>query len=124
MAEPVLIRHYIDLIEAAQRPWNIERSPLFDESLASMRAVFPDIKDKLQKFIAVKLEDPLSTRYGKHDRPMTGILVGFWHCHLRDDAILIYNLKNRNVQLVYLCPHSEIEGKHERRTAKRLAVYK
>jgi len=88
-----------------------------------MAATFPDIREKLNKFLATKMENPLTTRYGKHDSPMRGHLAGFWHCHLRDDAVLIYDLSDRVLTLVYLTPHAEIEGKRLKSTAMRLAQF-
>lgn len=107
-----------DLLEAVE--WGVSKSPIFEQSLKNNLKTFPDLKEKLAKFIDVKLPNPLSTKYGKHDRPMTGELVGFWHCHLRDDAVLIYTLKNRNINLIYIATHAELEGKRLRRTGKKL----
>jgi mRNA-degrading endonuclease YafQ of YafQ-DinJ toxin-antitoxin module len=118
------IRHYIDLIEAAQ-DWGISQSPVFAQSLADNMRIFPDLKEKLAKFVQVKLPNPIgpNARYGKHDSPMTGPLVGFYHCHLRDDAILIYNLVNRCVNLVIIVSHAEIEGKRAKLTGKKIKPY-
>lgn len=125
------LRYFIDLIEGkkhgaenASEPWKIVYAPIFQESLVERMRVFPDIREKLAKFIEVKLADPLSARYGKHDGPMTAMLTGFMHCHLRDDAILIYNRKNRVFELVAIVPHADIEGKRLKQTAKRLAGFK
>lgn len=119
------LRHFIDLIEAAQAPWGISQSPIFVASLDENLRIFPDLKEKLAKFTSVKLPNPVApqARYGKHDSPMTGPLVGFWHCHLRDDAILIYNFANRCVNLVCIVSHAEIEGKRAKLTGKRIAPY-
>lgn len=102
--------------------WNISESPLFRESLTRNTVIFADLPQKLEKFLEVKLQNPLSSRYGKHDSPCRpgSALEGFHHCHLRDDAILIYQLKERRVHLVYIAPHAEIEGKRLKQTAKRL----
>ncbi len=119
------LRYFIDLVEGAQTPWGISRSPVFDDSLTNHERVFPDLNEKLAKFINVKLPNPIAptARYGKHDSPMTGPLVGFFHCHLRDDAILIYRLRNRTVYLVAIVSHSEIEGKRAKLTGKKLAPF-
>lgn len=100
--------------------WKVRKSPLFDESLARMSVVFPDLNDKLHKFIQTKVSDPIRNKYGKHDRRMHGDLAGFQHCHLRDDAVLIYELANREITLVYVSSHAEIEGKRLKLTARRL----
>lgn len=100
--------------------WAVDRSELFDASLARQSIVFPDLQDKLNKFLETKLDDPIQRRYGKHDRRMTNDLAGFWHCHLRDDAVLIYRLAGKVMTLVYIAPHAEIEGKRLKQTAKRL----
>jgi mRNA-degrading endonuclease YafQ of YafQ-DinJ toxin-antitoxin module len=100
--------------------WAVERSDLFGESLAKMTITFPDLREKLDKFLEIKREDPIRARYGKHDRRMTGDLAGFWHCHLRDDAVLIYQLSGKTMTLIYIAPHAEIEGKRLKQTAKRL----
>ena len=71
--------------------WKISYSPVFLDSFERNQIVFNDLGTKLERFLTVKTQNPLSNRYGKHDRPMTGALTGFWHCHLRDDAVLIYN---------------------------------
>jgi len=125
------LRHFINLIEAAgkkggqpQKPWGIFHSSIFDSSMMEHLRVFPDLGEKLAKFIEVKLDNPLVNKYGKHDRPMTGPLVGFWHCHLRDDAILIYNFKDRDIQLVCIVSHAEIEGKRTKAVVKRIAPFK
>jgi mRNA-degrading endonuclease YafQ of YafQ-DinJ toxin-antitoxin module len=88
-----------------------------------MATTFPDIRTKLNKFVETKIRDPLTARYGKHDRRMIGDLTGFWHCHLRDDAVLIYSLSQRVMTLVYLAPHAEIEGKRLKMTARRLSQF-
>lgn len=62
-------------------------------------------------------------RYGKHDGPMSGPLSHFLHCHLRDDAILIYKLKNRSIYLVCVVQHADIEGKRLKLTAKRVSGF-
>lgn len=124
MAETVqgLMRDYLTLLEAGE-PWGVSYSDLFGESLRENTRIFPDLPERVEKFIDAKINDPLSIRYGKHDRPMTGALVGFWHTHLKDDAVLVYNLVNRCINLVYIAKHSEIEGKRLRKTADRLAAY-
>lgn len=95
---------------------------MFAQSVLDTRKVFPDIEEKVKKFVALKTANPLdpNNRYGKHDRPFTGPLVGFWHCHLRDDAILIYKLANHAILLVAIVTHAEIEGKRAQKMAKRL----
>ena len=100
--------------------WTVERSELFDDSLSKIAITFPDVGERLDKFVETKKNDPLKTRYGKHDRRMIGDLAGFWHCHLRDDAVLIYSLGGKKMTLVYVAPHAEIEGKRLKQTAKRL----
>lgn len=117
-----------DIIERANEAvstsqWRVSYSPVFIESFQRNQIVFADLGTKLERFIALKFHNPLTERYGKHDRPMTGALTGFWHCHLRDDAVLIYNLAERCINLVYIAPHAEIEGKRLQRTAMRLAPY-
>lgn len=108
----------------AQAPWTVTTTPLFEASLRAHLRVFPDLREKLAKFIDTKIANPLASRYGKHDRAFTGPLVGFNHCHLRDDAILIYNLKNRSINLVCIVSHSEIEGKRMKAVISRIAPYK
>jgi mRNA-degrading endonuclease YafQ of YafQ-DinJ toxin-antitoxin module len=122
MAEPT-IRAYLALIEAAQAPWGISRTDLFDTSFQAMLTKVPDLRERLTRFTAIKLPNPLSAtaQAGKHDRPFTAVLVGFWHCHLAADLILIYRLHNRCVQLVLLCQHADIEGKRAKAMAKKLA---
>jgi mRNA-degrading endonuclease YafQ of YafQ-DinJ toxin-antitoxin module len=123
MAEfPVGLRSFIDLVEGSQ-VWNVTRTPIFDQSVKDTLRIFPDLGEKLAKFLDVKGENPLRNRYGKHDGPMTGPLAGFLHCHLRDDAILIYTLKNRCINLILVCSHAEIEGKRLKLSAKRLSTY-
>lgn len=108
------------IIENDKPVWKIERSELFEESMKRASVVFSDLPDRLDKFLATKASDPFTNRYGKHDRRMVGDLAGFWHCHLRDDAVLIYQLRNMTMTLVYIAPHAEIEGKRLKQTAKRL----
>ncbi len=97
---------------------------MFQDTLSEKLRIFPDLKEKLQKFVDVKLENPISNRYGKHDSPFTGPLVGFWHAHLRDDAIIIYNLKNRSLHLVAIVSHAEIEGKRAKKMKNKLDQFK
>lgn len=96
----------------------------FNESLLKHERVFPDLRDKLKKFIETKQSDPLRAKYGKHDSGFkTGTpLAGYLHCHLRDDAILIYTLKNQQINLVLICGHSDIEGSKTRKTALALTM--
>jgi mRNA-degrading endonuclease YafQ of YafQ-DinJ toxin-antitoxin module len=117
------------LLEGKPKPsapteWGVLHSNMFEVSLREHMVVFPDLPEKLAKFLEVKMENPLTARYGKHDRPFTGPLVGFWHAHLRDDAILIYNLKNRCVHLVCICSHAEMEGKRAVKLGKKIAAFK
>jgi mRNA-degrading endonuclease YafQ of YafQ-DinJ toxin-antitoxin module len=120
------IRHFINLMEALlfeAQEWAVARTDLFDASLAEHMAVFPDLNEKLIKFLDVKSHNPLASRYGKHDGPMTALLKGFFHCHLRDDAVLIYKLERHTIVLVAIVKHSEIEGKRLKKTAARLAPF-
>lgn len=107
----------------AGRKWPVTTSPVFQDSLDRNTIIFNDLPKKLDRFIDIKGDDPLRSRYGKHDSPMTGPFKGFYHTHLRDDAILIYKIKDQAINLVYVCPHSEIEGKRSRKTMERLSVY-
>lgn len=105
------------------RNWSFTHSPFFQESLERNAIVFNDLPAKLEKFKGVKAQDPLRNKYGKHDSPFTGPLKGFYHAHLRDDAIIIYKLKDRAVDLVYISTHAEIEGKRRRSMVNRLSAY-
>lgn len=119
-----LIELYEEELNEDSTPWTISKTSIFDESLINMIKKYGDLKEKLSKFVQVKAANPLQERYGKHDRPLTGPLVGFWHCHLRADAILIYKLeKNRSINLVYLCTHAEIEGNRLKKAAKKLSSF-
>lgn len=100
--------------------WDTTRSSLFEDSLARNTVVFKDLPEKLERFIDIKLADPMHARYGKHDGPMSGPFKGFNHAHLRDDAIMIYTLKGRKLNLIYIATHAEVEGKRCARTAERL----
>jgi mRNA-degrading endonuclease YafQ of YafQ-DinJ toxin-antitoxin module len=81
--------------------------------------VFPDLPAKISKFVETKKDNPLMARFGKHDSRMIGTLAGLWHCHLRDDAVLIYCLKNKCIHLIAVVSHADIEGKRLRATAAR-----
>jgi mRNA-degrading endonuclease YafQ of YafQ-DinJ toxin-antitoxin module len=97
----------------------------FEESLKQNEIIFPDLREKLKKFIEVKKSDPLNGRYGKHDSPFAKgtPLAGYMHCHLRDDAILIYTMKNRSINLLLICNHAAIDGsKKATKVAKILAA--
>lgn len=109
--------------DAQRSEWAITKTDIFDDSLARHSVVFPDLPEKLDKFKGVKRENPIRARYGKHDGPLTYRLVGFWHCHLRDDAVLIYNLVNRAINLVCIVSHAEIEGRRLCATAEKLSKY-
>jgi len=85
-----------------------------------MCVTFPDLREKLRKFLDTKIADPIQSKYGKHDRRMRGDLSGFHHCHLRDDAVLIYEITAKALKLVYVSAHAEIEGKRLKITARRL----
>ena len=100
--------------------WKTVKSDLFDESLSRMSVTFPDLSGKLDKFLSIKSTDPLNSKYGKHDRRMIGDLAGFYHAHLRDDAVLIYSLAKQVMTLVVITTHAEIEGKRLKLTARRL----
>ena len=122
MAGSIEIRQWLDLIEAIQTPWGISKSSLFDASVTEMTARVPDLAAKVKRFIDIKLPNPLNrdALVGKHDRPFTGAMVGYWHCHVATDAILIYRLENRSVQLCLVCQHKDLEGKRLGVTVKRL----
>jgi mRNA-degrading endonuclease YafQ of YafQ-DinJ toxin-antitoxin module len=100
--------------------WRISESSVFRDSLVRNTRIFSDLPHRLAKFIEVKIADPLSVRYGKHDRRLTGDLGNYYHCHLRDDAVLIYGMKNKTISLVYIAPHAEIQGKRLKCVAKKL----
>lgn len=103
--------------------WDTTRSPLFQDSLERNTIIFKDLPEKLERFIDIKLSDPMKARYGKHDGPMTGPFKGHNHAHLRDDAIVIYTLKGRKLNLIYIATHAEVEGKRCARTAERLTRF-
>jgi mRNA-degrading endonuclease YafQ of YafQ-DinJ toxin-antitoxin module len=105
------------------RAWSVEKSELFDDSFRRMQVIFTDLEEKLEKFIKAKVADPIYSKYGKHDRRMVGHLAGFHHCHLRDDAVLIYSLNQRTITLVCVTPHAEIEGKRLKMMARRLSAF-
>ncbi len=122
------MRNMMEIVEgrvADTRPWAIERVPLFKETHDKARTVFPDIDSKLEKFIDLKLPNPIdpSRRFGKHDSPFSALLKGFWHCHLRDDAVLIYKLQDRKIKLIAVVPHADMERSRLRLLAKKLAPY-
>lgn len=102
--------------------WSIVKSSIFDASLAKAKRVFPNIDEKLSRFVEIKLPNPIdrNNRYGKHDGPMSAALAGYNHCHLRDDAVLIYTIRGRSIFLLDIVTHSEIEGKAALKVAKRL----
>ena len=112
-----------EVCASLSRSWSVVQSHAFEESMAKMLITFPDLKQKLQKFIEAKIDDPINLKYGKHDRRMVGELAGFHHCHLRDDAVLIYGLARRVMTLVYITPHADIEGRRLRQTARRLSQF-
>lgn len=128
-----VIRKYLDIVaesitEAKPQPapqFGVVVGSLFEESMKRNEVIFPDLREKLQKFIAVKKGDPLNGKYGKHDSPFARgtPLAGFSHCHLRDDAILIYTMKNRNINLLYVCAHAELDSaKKAQKLANKLAA--
>lgn len=121
------LRELIDLIEGkikpSAEPWTVSQSDTFADSMARIKITFPDIQDKLEKFIDVKIPNPLANRYGKHDGPMTGPLIGFFHCHLRDDALLIYRLVQRSIFLVSVVTHADTEGKRGKNLRNSLQQY-
>lgn len=120
------LRGFIDICEGkTSAPWGVSVSPMFAETVLQTRKIFPDIEERIKKFVAVKTPNPIdpNNRYGKHDRQFTGPLVGFWHCHLRDDAILIYKLANHAIFLIAVVSHADIEGKRAQKMAKKLSVF-
>lgn len=95
----------------------IKVSNQFMPSLKEMMRTFGDLELKLIDFIKVKMQDPINGRYGKHDKSFTAPpLNGLNHCHLRDDAILIYTMKGGSLNLMYVCPHKDIEGRAQFKT--------
>lgn len=120
------LRNLINICEGkTNAPWGVTVSSMFAQSVLDTRKIFPDIEERIKKFVAVKQPNPIdpNNRYGKHDRQFTGPLVGFWHCHLRDDAILIYKLANHSIFLVAVVSHADIEGKRAQKMAKKLSVF-
>lgn len=105
---------------SATLPWGISESAVFFDTFKTSLKIFADLETRLTQFIDRKKDNPLSSPYGKHDRPMTGMFAGFWHAHLRDDAIIIYLLKNRCIHLVCIVPHADLEGKRQKSTHTRL----
>jgi mRNA-degrading endonuclease YafQ of YafQ-DinJ toxin-antitoxin module len=104
------------------REWGFTYSHLFQSSLIDGTRVFADLPTKVERFVSLKKDNPLSSLYGKHDRPCTGELVGFWHCHLRDDAVLIYKLMNRCVHLICIIKHADMEGRRLKNTSARIRL--
>lgn len=100
--------------------WRVEPAKGLAWSLAQGTVIFSDLPDRLVKFCEVKCPDPVRNRYGKHDGRMTGPFSGFWHTHLKDDAVLIYTLNSGTVTLVDLVPHRDLEGKRGARLARKL----
>ena len=118
------LRFYIDLIEAAQAPpWRAAAvGPYFKASLDAMEKKYPDLLARLDRFIDVKVPNPLAAKYGKTDGPFSDYLRGFWHCHLAPDAILIYRLRNRTVELALICQHDDLSRKRIKTLDKQLAA--
>jgi mRNA-degrading endonuclease YafQ of YafQ-DinJ toxin-antitoxin module len=102
------------------REWGFTYSPLFESSLRENIRIFPDLPAKMERFITLKKDNPFTTPFGRSDRPMTGPLAGLWHCHLFDDAVLIYRLKDRCVHCVCIVTHADMEGKRQKTTVHRL----
>jgi mRNA-degrading endonuclease YafQ of YafQ-DinJ toxin-antitoxin module len=103
-----------------KKPFGIMLSNSFVESLAKTERTFPKIREQLLKFARVKRDDPINGKYSSQDYPYSGggPLAGYHHCHLRDDAILIYTIKNNCLNLLFLCAHADVEGKMLHRMAK------
>ena len=106
--------------ERSTGAWGVSFSDLFKPSLESTQRIFRDIQNKVDRFVEIKTPNPLSNLAGKHDRPCTGALTGLWHTHLRDDAVLLYKLKNRCVHMICVVPHADIEGKRLKQTRQNL----
>jgi mRNA-degrading endonuclease YafQ of YafQ-DinJ toxin-antitoxin module len=119
------LRHFINLVEANSQDWVAQPSDIFVDSLKATRRIFSDIDEKVARFVDVKLPNPISrdAKYGKHDGPMTGPLAGFYHCHLRDDAILIYRLTGKTVLMICIVSHAETEGKRGKKLRKQLRPF-
>ena len=115
-------RFLIDLLEA-EAPWGVSKSSLFDASFSAMLPRVSDLRQRLARFLDIKLPNPLSptARVGKSDSPLKPPFQGLWHCHLAPDVILIYRLINRSIQLMLICQHADIEGKRMKVTARTLA---
>ena len=118
------LRFYIDLIEAAQAaPWRANPvGPFFKSSVDSMEKKYPDLLTRLDRFIDVKTPNPLAIKYGKTDGPFSDYLRGFWHCHLAPDAILIYRLRNRIIEMAIIVQHDDLSRKRIKTLDKQLAL--
>lgn len=125
------LRELIDIIEGKKpprdtSPWGVEMSEIFQSSMDKAKLRYSDIYDHLDRFLILKTPDPVSgPRFGNNDGPFTGpLLSGFLHCHLREDAVLIYRLRDRKIFLIKVVSHSETEGRKQKILSKELSPYK
>lgn len=110
---------------APQGPWAVDvTSAIFRQSVRDFKAIYPDVEERVFRFIKVKSDDPLNTRYGNNDAPMSshGPFAGYMHAHLAPDLLILYTLKNRTLNLVALCQHADTEGKRAKNAARRFGL--
>lgn len=106
------------LIESVE-PVTFTMGKLFLESFKEMKKTYPNLDKKYESFIGRKTEN-ITNKFGTHDYQFVGGLSEFRHCHLMHDAILIYRIQKRNIELLYVCKHDEIKTRNIDRLIKRL----
>jgi mRNA-degrading endonuclease YafQ of YafQ-DinJ toxin-antitoxin module len=93
---------------------------LFVKSYIEMKTKYPNLDKKYDEFIKIKSAN-IRDNYGTHDYALVGILAGFKHCHLAPDAILIYRVKDKTVEMLFMCQHDDMKQKNAKRLANKLS---
>lgn len=65
-----------------------------------------DLKELFSVILTLENKETLKAKYKDHN--LSGNWIGFRECHIKTDWLLIYQIKNDELQLVRLGSHSDL----------------
>jgi mRNA-degrading endonuclease YafQ of YafQ-DinJ toxin-antitoxin module len=106
----------------AQKGLKIRVSNVLYKSLERFEKSHPGLADRLVDFSEFKQADP-TVPFESSDYKFAGggPLRDYKHSHLRQNAMIIYNIAGGYLNLYVICNHDDIDGNNARKMAKYLS---
>lgn len=99
-----------ELLENGEKV-TFQEGPHFQDSFKRCAEMYPQsmLAKRYQKFIETKSAG-IDRPFGTRDYPLVyGNLSGYKHCHLADDALLIYRRDRSTIISEYVATHRELK---------------